>query len=167
MTWILPRLNRRVQVLQPTQKPNDEGGFDFTFGNPFGSGFEDGPFDYFLPLKTVWMGLVSVGENLRGSQLKYVRGEQVNETVTHEFICRYLSVAKLGRAFDKGFDTGFKNMGDLTPLKKDHFLFLLDDSSGVLGRLFRIDGIRNVKENDEFLSITAEEYEERGSGYEA
>lgn len=148
----------------PTQNPNEAGGFDFGFGRPFGDGFEDGGFDYLAPLKTIWMGCKPVG--YKGTGSKYIRGRQVGENVTHEFICRHLSVAHFGKKFSKGFDSGYKQMADLGPLKADWYLFL-ENGSSVKGRLFKIDSMINVNEQDEYLSIAAEEVEERGTGYPA
>lgn len=164
MAWLIPKLTHRVQILKPTQEPNDDGGFDFGFGIPMGEGFESGSFEYLSPLKTVWMGLNPVG--YKGTGLKYIRGKQVSENVTHEFVARYLSVLALGKAFSGGFDSGYKSMSDLSPLKSDYYLFL-ENGSKVKGRLFKIDSISNDKEQDEFLSIAAEEVEERGTGYPA
>ena len=145
-SWLAPKLNHRVQIGHPSQTANDEGGFDFSFD----------------ALLTVWMGVEPVG--YKGSGSKYIRGKQVNEAVTHEFIVRHLAVASLGRVFAIAFDDGFKAMADLGPLKSDYYLFLQKGSS-VKGRLFRIDSISNVKESNEYFSIAVEEIEERGSGY--
>lgn len=161
MSWILPKLTSRVQILKPTQRPNDDGGLDLVFGVPVSSAFDTGEFDMLAPLKTTWMGFQPIG--FRGG-VKYVRGKQVSETATHEFICRFLSVASLGKEFGLSFSLGFKYMADLMPLKSDYFLFLQKGSS-VKGRLFRIQETMNVKEQDEYLSIIAEEIEERGTGY--
>ena len=164
MSWICPKLVNRVQILKPTQDPNEDGGFDFGFGRPFGDGFGGEGFGYLAPLTTVWMGIFPVG--YKGSGSKYIRGKQVNEAVTHEFIVRHLAVANLGKAFGGGFDVGFKVMPDLGPLKSDYYLFFQRNSS-VKGRLFRIDSISNVKESNEYFSIAVEEIEERGTGYPA
>lgn len=164
MSWLIPKLNQRVQVLKPTQEPNDAGGFDFGFGHPFGEGFGGSGFDYLAPLVTTWMGVSPVGHKGTGS--KYIRGKQVSENVTHEFICRYLAVANLGKEFATGFDSGFKIIPDLGIMKADWYLFFQNGSS-VKGRLFRIDSMANVQEQNEYLSIAAEEVEERGTGYPA
>ena len=148
-------------MLKPTQEPNDEGGFDFGFGNPLGDAFDGISFDRLAALKTVWMGFKPVG--YKGSGSKYIRGKQVSESVTHELIVRHLAVADLGSEFVSAFGDGFDTMADLGPLKSEYYLFVQSGSS-VKGRLFRIDSMVNVKEEDEFLSIAAEEIEERGTG---
>ena len=164
MSWIAPKLNHKVQILKPAQEPNESGGFDFGFGHPLGEGFGGSGFDYLAPLTTIWMGVNPVG--YKGTGQKYIRGKQVNEAVTHEFIARALSVANLGKEFGKGFDAGFKSMPDLGPLKSDYYLFFQNGSS-VKGRLFRVDSIVNVGEQNEYLSVAAEEIEEHGTGYPA
>lgn len=163
MSWLVNKLTHRVQILIPTNRPNDEGGFDFEFGNPFADGFEIGDFDFLAPVKTVWMGFNTVG--YKGTGSKYIRGKQVSENVTHEFIARHLAVS-MGECFAEGFDSGFKNMPDLVSMKADYHLFV-ENGSKVKGRLFRIDSVVNVNEQDEFLSIAAEEIEEKGTGHPA
>lgn len=159
MTWLVPKLNRRVQLLKPTQTPNEDGGLDLVFGQPYGSGFESEGFDFLAPMLTVWMGVVPIG--VGG---KYVRGEQVMENTTHEFVCRARAVSNLGHEFSTAFNSGFKYMNDLNPLKSDYFLFMQKPSS-VKGRLFRIQNVVNANERDEYMVILAEEIEERGTGY--
>lgn len=160
MTWIAPQLDRRVQVLMPTQRPNEAGGFDFGFGVPFGDSFEYGSFGYMAPLLTIWAGLKPVTPG------QYIRGEQIGEGVTHEFKIRRGAVASLGRTFGKGFGGGFDSIEDLAPLKTDYFLFL-QRSSTVKGRLFRIKNVKDNDERREYLRVQAEELEERGTGYPA
>ncbi|MBU1621802.1 MAG: head-tail adaptor protein [Gammaproteobacteria bacterium] len=162
MSWILPKLNNRVQVLKPTQRPNDEGGLDLVFGVPFEGAFDVGEFDMLAPLTTVWMGFQPIGYKTSGT--KYIRGKQVAETATHEFIVRHLAVASLGKEFGLSFSGEFKYMPDLNPLKSDYFLFV-QNGSAVKGRLFRVHEAQNIREQNEYLSIVAEEIEERGTGY--
>lgn len=162
MSWLAPILNKRVQILKPTQRPNEDGGFDFGFGISVGEGFEFGPFSDLVPLLTIWMGIKPV--TFKGSGAKYIRGEQVNENISHEFTARKMAVASLGKEFGLGFSISYKFMPDLMPLKSDYFLFL-QRGSNVKGRLFRIHDVINNKEQNEYLNIGAEEIEERGTGY--
>lgn len=163
MTWLIPQLNARVQILRPTQRPTDEGGLDLVFGVPFGGAFEESGFNMLAPLLTIWMGFQPIG--YRGGT-KYVRGKQVSETATHEFLCREKAVSNLGKEFSLAFSEAFKYMSDLAPLKSNYYLFLQKGSS-VKGRLFRVLESSNVREQDEYLSVIAEEIEERGTGYQA
>jgi len=146
MTWLIPQLNERVQIGTPKQTANDTGGFDFSFD----------------VLLTVWMGVKP--SRFAGRGTKYIRGEQVNENVTHEFMCRISAVESLGRSFDRGFSEGFDSIEDLILLKSDYYLFLQRGST-VKGRLFRIHGGTDNKEQREYLKIDAEEIEERGTGF--
>jgi len=134
MTWLAPKLNKRVQIIIPTQDPNDDGGFDLEFESP---------------LSTVWMGFKPV--KFKGAESDYIRGEQINEAISHEFLARKLSVNACG-------------ITDFMPLKTNYFLFL-EKTSSTKGRLFRVRGVRNVEEQDEYLIIKVEEIEERGTGY--
>jgi hypothetical protein len=142
MSWLAPKLNRRVQIGKPSQTENDAGGFDFAFDTVI----------------TVWMGLSSL-ESLS----RHIRGEQINENVTHTFIVRKNAVDSLGNECGVGFSDAF-GKASLMPLKSDYFLFLQKGST-TRGRLFRIYGMRNVDERNEYYMIEAEEIEERGSGY--
>ncbi len=146
MTWLASKLDKRVQIGKPTQIPNDEGGFDFGFDT----------------LLTVSMGAKPV--TFKGAGGRYIRGEQINENVTHKFIARRIAVASLGKAFTKAFSTGFDSIEDLSLLKSDYYLFLQRGST-VKGRLFRIHEVVNKNERDEYLEISGEEIEERGTGF--
>ena len=162
MTWLAAELDQKVQILAPTQKPNDDGGFDLNFGVPAGAAFAYDEVDRLAPLTTVWMGLKPV--SFQGHGGKYIGGEQVNEAITHIFKCRSSSVASLGKEFSTGFNINFKFMSDLMPLKSDYFL-LVQRGSTVKGRLFRVHNITDNKEQREYLKIQAEEIEERGTGF--
>jgi len=164
MTWLTPRLSKQVQILIPNQIPNAEGGADLVFGIPMGGAFDLGAFDHLAPVLTVWMGMKPV--TFKGSGSKYIRGKQVNESVTHGFEVRSIEVSELGREFGKSFDIGFRFMPNLMGLKSDYFL-LAQDGSSVKGRLFRIHDIMDNNEDGEYLNVAAEEIEERGTGFGA
>ncbi len=146
MTWLVPQLKERVQIGKPDQSPNDDGGFDFSFD----------------VVSTIWMGFLPSTFQGRGSS--YVRGEQINESVTHILKARRNSVESLGRGFTSGFSNGFDSIADLGLLKSEYFLFVQRGST-VKGRLFRIHDVTDNKEQREYLNISAEEIEERGTGY--
>lgn len=146
MTWLAPQLNRRVQIGKPVQMPNDDGGFDLTFDT----------------LLTIWMGIKPV--TFKGAGSSYIRGEQINENITHVFTARRMAISSLGRTYSRAFSAAFDSIEDLGLLKTDYFLFLQQGST-VKGRLFRIHEVTNKNERDEYLVIGAEEIEERGTGY--
>ena len=154
MSWICKDLKEQVQILYPIQEPNDDNGsLDLLLGDDL---------DNLTPLKTVWMGFKPASFQGRGSQ--YVRGEQINENITHNFKARRVAIDDLGNSFTLAFSSGFKFMPDLMGLKSNYFLFV-ERGSSVKGRLFRIHTITDHKENREFLNIGAEEIESRGDGY--
>jgi len=146
MSWILPGLTDEVQIGKPIQIANAEGGADFSFEN----------------LMTVWMGFKPI--SYKGSGGKYIRGKQVNESGTHEFKVMAAEVELLGREFAAAFGIGFKGSGALSPLREDYFLFVQKHTSSK-GRLFRVHEMQNVGEMGEYISIIAEEIEERGVGW--
>jgi len=147
MTWLAPKLNTRIQIGTPTQEPNDAGGFDFGF-------------DVILKIWSEFKPL-SIGSFIRS---RPIRGEQSDVTETHKFKVRRTAVACLGRQFTTAFDDSFDSIADLNPLKTDYYIFV-QKGSAVKGRLFRIHGVVDNLEQMEYLNITAEEIEERGTGY--
>ncbi len=147
MTWLIPKLKWRVQVGMPVQEANDDGGFDFSFNT----------------LLTVWMGVkpVTAGESMYA---QYVRGVQTEIGTTHKFIVRRMAIASLGKQFKNSFGDGFDSMEDLIMIKSNYFLFM-QQSTTVKGRLFRIHDIVDHKEQREYFEISAEEIEQRGTGF--
>ena len=162
MSWICANLRERVQVLIPEQNPNDNGSLDLEFGQPMGDSFEFGQFDKLAPVKTIWAGLKPISFQGRGAQ--YVRGEQINENVTHAFKIRKSSLDDLGKEFGLGFSSAFKYMADLIGLKSNYFLFVERGSSSK-GRLFRVHDVVDHREDREYYNIGAEEIETKGDGY--
>ena len=162
MSWLTPSRRERVQILTARLNPNDDGGGDLVFGKPLSEGFGFSEFDQLSPILIVWMGLKPI--TFQGTGTKYIRGEQINENVTHEFSVRRIEVASLGKQYGLAFSIQFKFMADLMGLKSDYFLFI-QRSSTVKGRLFRIHDVRDHKEQREYLLVSAEEIEERGTGW--
>ncbi len=162
MSWLAPELNKRVQILTARLSPNEDGGGDLLFGTPTGGAFNSDEFNQLAPLLTVWMGMDTVG--FKGTGTKYIRGEQVNEDITHEFKVRSIAVAQLGKQYSLGFSIAYKFMPNLVGLKSDYYLFV-EQGSSVKGRLFRIHNVTDNKEQREYLRVTAEEVEERGVGW--
>lgn len=146
MSWLAPRLNRRVQIGFPVQTENSDGGFDFSF----------------TILTTVWMSIRPISFRISGAS--YIRGQQVTETATHLFEVRKQSVVNLGPEFSMAFSTAWKMMENISSIKANYYLFL-ESTSTTKGRLFKITSALDEGENREFITITAEEIEERGAGW--
>lgn len=144
--WLLPRLKNRIQIVKPTQTPNDDGGFDRGY----------------TTLLTVWGELKP--SVYKVSAAEYIRGVQTNEQVTHKVAIRKSSVSSLGRTFSTAFSIAFDSIADINLLKSDMFLFVQMDSM-VKGRLFRIHNIVDVQERGYYYSLMVEEIEEKGTGY--
>lgn len=143
--WLAPRLKHRLQIGKGVFTPNNDGGMDFSFDD----------------ILTVWAGMKTVSEYIQA-----IRGQQVQEGSTHEFTVRRESVRYLGRGFSAGYTVGFDTIPDLATIKSEWFCFL-EEGSTVKGRLFRVIGIRRQEEGKEFLIISANEMEERGTGWPA
>lgn len=148
MTFLVPKLRKRVQVRIPVDTPNDSGGYDRTY----------------TTVDTVWAGFKPKNQTryIRGSQTETLKANTQN-LATHEFTLRRVAVDTLGRQFGKGFGPGFDSIADLNPLKSEFFFFVQDTT--VKGRLFRIINIMDHNERKEFLIVRAEEIEEQGIGY--
>lgn len=146
MTWLAPQLDKRIEIRQPIQTPNDEAGMDRSY----------------LTLTTIWAGIKPV--SMSAAQAAYIRGEQISEVETHEFIVRRSAVSSLGRDFSTAFSDDFDSIEDLSPLKSNWFIFLRKGST-TRGRLFKIHRVLDKNERGEYLVIRVEEIEEHGTGY--
>lgn len=149
MTWLVPKLNKRVQVRVPVQTANDAGGYDRSY----------------TTVSTIWGGYKPK------NNARYIRGAQTislpinNQNIgTHEFIIRRVAIDTLATAFSRAFSPAFDSISDLHPLKSE-FFFFVQDSSAVKGRLFRIINIADNNEQKEFLKVDCKEIEETGTGY--
>lgn len=147
MTWLCPKLNRRVQIGTASQTANDEGGFDFEFNS----------------LLSVWMGLKPIAYR-NTIRTEYIRGVQISEIDTHWFVVRKCAIVNLGKEFQRSFSYAFTAIEDMSMVKSDYFLFVQKDST-VNGRLFRINNISDNNDQGEYFNITAEEIEQRGTGF--
>lgn len=142
MNFLVLQLRERVLVLQAVDTENDNGGFDRSY----------------TTLTTIWAGYKPLSFKAR-----YIRGSQIENTPTHEFILRRSSVDSLGNAFSKAFSTAFDSIADFNPLKSDWFLFV-ERGSSTKGRLFRVHRPEDYDERRVYLKVYAEEIEEQGSG---
>ena len=148
MTWLVSKLNKKIQVRIPVDTPNQAGGFDRSYETQ----------------STIWGGFKPV------KQASYVRGNQTislginnQERGTHEFIIRRVAIDTLGRQFGFGFSVGYDSIADLMALKSELFFFV-ELGATTKGRLFRIINIRDNKEQKEFVIARCEEIEEQGTG---
>lgn len=142
MSYMAPDLSHRVQIRKALIDPNLAGGADQTYET----------------LTTIWAGVKRISD-----YIKAIRGANNSEVDTHEFTVRTIAVQNLGRAFTKGYTTGYKGE-DIYPLKSDYFIF---DQAGLTtrGRLFRITGVRLDEDWGEFVKMTGREIEETGAGF--
>ncbi len=141
--WTAPELRYQVQVREPVQTEEDEGGLILAF----------------TTLKTIWAGITAVSPN------KYVRYSSVEDfdSISHEFLVRRSSVDDLHTGYTKGYSSGYNSVADLMPLKGTMYFFL-EQGSTAKGRLFKIQRPMDEDERRENLLILCEEVEERGTG---
>ena len=140
MSWLTPRLNRRIQIQRINQLPNTDGGFT--------RGYET--------LATVWAEIKPVDN----PYVDYVRSVQTEYRVTHAFTVRYKSINLLNSySFGDAFNQEFRveeNANELVPLKSEFFIFLEQGDSDT-GRRFKINRFIDVKEKHEYYKIKCEE----------
>jgi len=152
MTWLAPQLKERIEIQKAVQIPSDDtGGYERTYET----------------LLTIWSGFQPINKpdsvSAQGSS-SYIRGEQTGTASTHKFIIRKVAVRTLATEFSTAFNLDFDTVFDFSNLKSEFFIFV-KKSTSVKGRLFRINSLMNVNENDEYLIVRAEEIEEKGTGY--
>lgn len=175
MTWLVPNLRNRVNLCEPVQDPNSvTGGFDRKY----------------KILMTFWAGVkpISIGQYITKNASQYIRGEQIEERITHEFKIRYSAITQLGKSFASGFKSSFDSIADLVAVKSNYFLFMSSGSAYNIGfnygfsngftsllpgpikgkgRLFRIRTVKNINERNEYALIMCQEIESIGDGARA
>jgi head-tail adaptor len=141
MSWLAPKLNKRIDICKPIQTPDSDGGFQLTFE----------------VVVSIWANIMPAKTS---PFARWVRGMQTVENVTHNMIIRScaLDVIK-NKTTEK----------TLNPLKSNYFIFLREgnENASTKGRRFRIHEVVNVKEAHEYYIISAEELNEEGTSYDA
>lgn len=147
MTWLAPKLNKRIQIQQPSQTAASSGALEMTF----------------TTLKTIWAEVKPVSRYTAFAAM--VRGQNTNEgQETHIITVRTGAIIGLNRETSKAFSSAFDNIDDIYQLKSNYFIFL-NDGSSTKGRRFAIKGMQLDEANGEFIKIFAEEMEEVGTGW--
>jgi len=143
MSWLVNKLRHRLQIQTPNQDPTSVGGMALTFNTE----------------TTVWGEVKPVSD-----YIKAIRGAQTGESITHHAMVRKVGIESLTRAFSSAFDTSVDQMADMNIVKADWFVFM-ERGSSVKGRRFRVRGIINDDDRNEFVKIALEEIEETGTGW--
>lgn len=129
MTLLAHKLRHRVQILQPIQEPNsDTGGALLSYEHK----------------ATVWSGLKPM--NFRGTQVRYIRDQQITDIPTHAFTMR------------KNPTLGVDFLGP-NPLIKGTAFLRIDQGEG-RWRVWRVAGVQDKDERGEFLEVAAREIEQ-------
>lgn len=139
MTWLAPKLSKRIDICKPIQDPDSNGGFELTFE----------------VVVSVWASIKPISSN---PYTRWVRGMQTNENVSHFFTIRSCALNTIRNNTEEK---------TLNPLKSNYFIFMKegDGNSSTKGRRFRINEVINVKEQSEYYIISAEELNEEGAAY--
>ena len=143
IVWLAPKLDQRVQILQPIQTESDEGGLTQKYSI----------------MKTIWGGVKAVSHN---KYREFMSTENL-ERSSHEFIFRLSSLDTLNKEYTTAFASSFNQTSKQHPFREDMFL-MLEQGSTVKGRMFRVRRVQDADEKGEFISVLASEIEELGTG---
>lgn len=147
MTWLAPKVNKRIQIQVAEQTPADNGSLDRVY----------------TTLKTVWAEIKPTSRY--SSYPGIVRGVNENsQEETHKILIREVALRGLGAQFARAFASDFKNDEDINKIKNNYYL-LLESGSSVKGRRFRINGMQHDEIHREYIQMYCEEIEEEGTGY--
>ena len=132
MTFLADKLNRRIDILVAYQTPRSDGGFDRSYKTVI----------------SVWANFAPVTPG------QYVRGVQVKDGVTHQFLIRKRALDQLSPK-----DSSY----DVWNLKDTHFIrYIPHELVSDLGRIFRIISMTNHREENEYYIVDSEEIETEG-----
>lgn len=130
MTLLAHKLRHRAEILQPIQEPNSTtGGAVLSYEHK----------------ATVWCDLKPM--NFRGSQVRYIRNQQVGDVPTHAFTMR------------KNPTLGVDFLGP-NPLIKGTTFLRIDQGEG-RWRVWRVMGVSDKDERGEQLEVAAKEVEQQ------
>lgn len=147
MTWLAPRLSKRIDILLPQQTAGDNGMLEETYES----------------LRTIWAEMKPISRTSLFAAM--VRGQNTDEgRETHTFRVRSCSLAGMGTEQTPAFSGAFDSIEDLHAIKSNYYLFLRS-SSADKGRRFKIRGAALDEHNSEYVIIYAEEMEEVGTGW--
>ena len=139
MSWLTPKLSKRIDICKPIQDPDHDGGFDTTFE----------------VMCSVWASIVPVNSS---AILSLIRGMQINQTITHNIIVRQCAVETLKTILGENA---------INPIKSNYFIFLRGGMGGPTsrGRRFAIRNVSDANEAGEYYKIAVEELNEEGANY--
>ncbi len=172
MSYIAEKLKHRIHIMQGYDEPNINGSFKRSYKK----------------LLTLWSGKKQIGNYLM--MIRSVNTEKYNSNSpvsTDEFVVRYDSVISkfyrtftdgfdgtsfdsqksqgMGKAFELGFDNGYKSLVDIYPIKTDYFVFLQSGNSDAYrGRLYKINRIIIDDNTKELVILQCSLMEEQGLG---
>lgn len=170
MSYIAHKLNRRVQILQSVDTPNETtGGFDRTY----------------KVLTKIWCEVKTINEFGILAGITNVRGQNISDFESHELKMRRDSARSaisrafadgfaddynssgsdgLGKEYTAAFDQAFESILDISPIKSEYFA-LLEEGSATKGRLLRIKKVILDERNRKYIKCKCCEVEERGTGW--
>ena len=146
-------LNRECKIQKLVQVAEDISSDPFKFGAaPIKNTYED--------LLVAWCGVIPAGG---ADFIKAIRGDNVEDVVTHNIWIRESVIKFLGASFTNGFSNGFKVTEDVAPLKSDYFVVLMNGENK--GKRLKIvdTGIDEI--NKEFVIMNCTMLSEVGTGY--
>lgn len=145
MSWMVPKLNRRVKIERAENSPVGSGSFERIY----------------TTLMRLW---ASVKVDRKNMFIQAIRGVNVaDEGNTHIIVVRRAALSSLGKSFTIAFQKSFDSVSDINSIKSNYFIFL-EETSEDRGRRMQVNGIQHDEVNKEYVRILTSEIEERGSG---
>lgn len=145
MSWMAPKLDRRIQIQKAVNDPVSTGSFERTY----------------TTLKRIW---ANIRVDHKAAYVAAIRGVNSDEEVnTHLIKVRRVAVERLGVHFSKAFDSSFDSIADINAVKSNYFVFI-EETNQTIGRRLMINGTQLDEVNREYININATEIEERGTG---
>lgn len=137
MSWMVPKLNQRIQICIAQLVPDTSNEMQSTV---------------YTLVKEIWAELIPVSSYIRA-----IRSANTESADTHYFKIRKSSMELVGSEFSKAFDSNFDSTSRSNSIKSDWFIKLLRGSAY---RLFRITGTQADDQNKEYILIRSSEQEE-------
>ena len=158
MSFIAHKLKHRIQILEVNDEPNSAGGYTRAYNQ----------------LARIWAEVKLINPNSIISGIANVRGVNISDSDSHEFVVRFSSAVGmvsgstkgLSREFDLAFSASFDSMLDTDPVKREYFIFLEDGAGNrTRGRLFKINRMQRDEVYKKFIKIKTTQMEEQGTGF--
>ena len=106
MSFLVPKLRKRVVILKSLDTPNAAGGYTRSYER----------------ILDVWAEM-KLNKTTFSDIISSVRGSNVAENKTN-FMVRSAAVKQLGKSFSKAFDNSSDTIANINPIDSEYFIFV-------------------------------------------